>query len=99
MRRLASRSPEASPRRARSFLALLATLAACASQDADRDAPRELVFGPADGHDLPGTELERVRVGDVAPDFTLASLGGPPVTLSDFRGQRRVILVFYRGQW
>ena len=86
-------------RLALAVLAIATALAACSTQDADRDAPRELVFGPADGHDLPGTELERVRVGDVAPDFTLASLGGPPVTLSDFRGQRRVILVFYRGQW
>jgi len=56
-------------------------------------------LGPVDGRDLPGTDLERVRVGDLAPDFALASLGGPTVTLSDFRDNRNVILVFYRGYW
>jgi len=56
-------------------------------------------LGPVDGRDLPGTDLERVRVGDLAPDFALASLDGPTVTLSDFRDNRNVILVFYRGYW
>jgi peroxiredoxin len=40
-----------------------------------------------------------VAVGTLAPDFTLAALGGPPVTLSQFRGKQKVILVFYRGHW
>ena len=44
-------------------------------------------------------DIERVQVGHEAPDFTLASLAGPPVTLSDFRGQKNVVLVFYRGHW
>lgn len=47
--------------------------------------------GPAD--------LNRVRAGQTAPDFTLESRKGEPVTLSQFRGQKRVVLVFYRGQW
>ena len=63
------------------------------------DAPAEIVFGPADGMDLPGVDLERVQAGQMAPDFTLASLAGPPVTLSDFRGEKNVVLVFYRGHW
>lgn len=58
-----------------------------------------VVLGPVDGRDLPGTDLERVTAGDLAPDFSLVSLAGPVVTLSDFRGQRNVILVFYRGYW
>ncbi len=62
-------------------------------------ASDEPTLGPVDGHDLPGTDLERVRVGDVAPDFTLASLAGPLVTLSDYRGSKDVVLVFYRGHW
>jgi hypothetical protein len=61
--------------------------------------PEAVVLGPADGRDLPGVDLERVQVGDVAPDFTLVSLAGPPVTLSDFRSLRNVVLVFYRGHW
>ncbi len=73
----------------------------CAPQeDAPRqEEPEEVVLGPADGHDLPGVDLERVRAGDLAPDFTLVSLAGPPVRLSSFRGSKNVVLVFYRGHW
>ena len=56
-------------------------------------------LGPADGHDLPATELERVALGSVAPDFSLQTIAGDTVTLSSFRGQKDVILVFYRGHW
>jgi len=56
-------------------------------------------LGPKDGADLPASDLERIAVGDTAPDFTLESLAGPTVTLSDFRGRTHVILVFYRGHW
>jgi cytochrome oxidase Cu insertion factor (SCO1/SenC/PrrC family) len=58
---------------------------------------REL--GPVDGHDLPPTDLERVATDDVAPDFSLRALSGEIVTLSDLRGRRNVVLVFYRGHW
>jgi peroxiredoxin len=34
-------------------------------------------------------------VGTAAPDFTLDSTGGTPVTLSQFRGQGRVLLAFF----
>ena len=36
-----------------------------------------------------------VKVGDMAPDFTLPSTHGGEVTLSDFRGQKNVVLAFY----
>jgi peroxiredoxin len=36
-----------------------------------------------------------VSVGDVAPDFTLRSQYGEEVTLSSFRGERAVLIVFY----
>lgn len=57
------------------------------------------VLGPKDGTGLPPTDTSRVKVGDLAPDFTLEALSGPPVTLSGFRGRQNVILVFYRGHW
>lgn len=36
-----------------------------------------------------------VGVGDVAPDFTLPDQHGNPVTLSQFRGKKNVVLFFY----
>ncbi len=56
-------------------------------------------LGPADGHDLPPTELERVMVGGEAPLFTLESYDRGPVELASFRGDKNVVLVFYRGHW
>jgi peroxiredoxin Q/BCP len=35
------------------------------------------------------------RVGQFAPDFTLKDQNGRPVTLSEFRGNRTVVLYFY----
>ena len=75
-------------------------MAGCAAQDVGMDEePAEIVLGPVDGHDLPGVDLDRVQVGALAPDFSLTSLAGPPVTLSSFRGAKNVVLVFYRGHW
>ena len=34
---------------------------------------------------------------NAAPGFTLSQAQGGPVTLSDFQGRDRVVLVFYRG--
>lgn len=56
-------------------------------------------LGPADSDDFVGVDSGRVAVGDLAPDFTLEALGGGRVTLSDYRGRKNVILVFYRGHW
>jgi peroxiredoxin len=36
-----------------------------------------------------------LKVGDVAPDFTLLSDKWEPVKLSDYRGKKTVILAFY----
>lgn len=36
-----------------------------------------------------------VNVGDVAPDFELADQTRTPVRLSDYRGKKHVLLVFY----
>jgi len=36
-----------------------------------------------------------IKVGDVAPDFTLSSQSGEKVTLSDYRGKQAVVVYFY----
>lgn len=38
---------------------------------------------------------DKLKVGDMAPDFTLQDLTGKPVKLSDFRGKHNVVLAFY----
>ena len=40
-----------------------------------------------------------VRIGQAAPDFTLKSHLGTEVTLSDFRGHRNIVLVFFPLAW
>lgn len=40
-----------------------------------------------------------VKVGQKAPDFELPNEEGVDIKLSDFRGKRHVLLVFYRGDW
>jgi len=56
-------------------------------------------LGPVDGLELPPADTGRVAVGDPAPDFSLVSYDAGVVTLSEFRGKKDVILVFYRGWW
>ena len=40
-----------------------------------------------------------VEIGDMAPDFTLVDQNGRKRSLSEERGKRPVVLVFYRGHW
>ncbi len=62
-------------------------------------AAQQPALGPKDGAGTVPTDTGRVTTGGVAPDFTLEALVGPPITLSQFRGQKDVVLVFYRGHW
>ena len=36
-----------------------------------------------------------LKVGDMAPDFTLTDTAGKKVTLSEFRGKNSVVLAFF----
>ena len=40
-------------------------------------------------------EVRALNVGDKAPDFTLPSTTGEKISLSQFRGQKPVVLFFY----
>jgi len=46
-----------------------------------------------------GIAERTVRVGDQAPDFTLANARGEQVTLSNLLTRGPVVLTFYRGGW
>jgi len=47
---------------------------------------------------VPATPTALV-IGRPAPDFTLPDAAGRPVSLADYKGNKPVVLVFYRGYW
>lgn len=47
------------------------------------------------GQATPVAPATQLKVGDMAPDFTLTDTGGLPVKLSDYRGKKNVVLAFY----
>jgi hypothetical protein len=83
--------------RTNAYAALAAVAVAFAVACAGEQAPVQL--GPVDGFDLAPTEIDRVAVGTEAPDFSLTTMNDDTLTLSDYRGQKDVVLVFYRGHW
>lgn len=44
---------------------------------------------------MPTTDQHIPAAGEPAPDFTLMSTAGTPVTLSSFRGEREVLIAFF----
>jgi cytochrome oxidase Cu insertion factor (SCO1/SenC/PrrC family) len=50
---------------------------------------------PAARQQPPPAPKTSLKVGDLAPDFTLPNTKGEPVHLADFRGKKNVILAFY----
>jgi cytochrome oxidase Cu insertion factor (SCO1/SenC/PrrC family) len=55
--------------------------------------------GPKDEVKHSATDLDRIKVGQPAPDFTLKDSNGKNVSLADYRGKKNVVLIFYRGHW
>ncbi len=43
----------------------------------------------------PGPPSPKVKVGDMAPNFTLTDQNGNKVSLKDFQGKKNVVLAFY----
>jgi len=51
--------------------------------------------GGSDASQQPNAPQTQLKVGEMAPDFTLTDTNGQPVKLSDFRGKKNVTLAFY----
>jgi peroxiredoxin len=82
------------------ILGIFIILAACRNGDpspANSGATPIASASPGSGYDPSLTDLNRVKPGTPAPDFDLADVNGRRVRLSDYRGQKYVVLVFYRG--
>ena len=45
--------------------------------------------------DQPAPPTPKIKVGDIAPDFTLNDQNGNKVSLHDFKGKKNVALAFY----
>ena len=57
----------------------------------------ELIFNP--GHLKPFDSELKVKVGDAAPDFTLPSIEGNKITLSQYQGRKNVVISFVPAAW
>ena len=45
------------------------------------------------------TSRLKVKVGDIAPDFTLPSVAGGEISLSQYQGKKNVVLSFVPAAW
>jgi cytochrome oxidase Cu insertion factor (SCO1/SenC/PrrC family) len=52
-------------------------------------------FSAARAPQQPTDRTATLKVGDIAPDFSLSDQNGKPVKLSDFRGKQNVVLAFF----
>ena len=75
------------------FVVLSLTSVVCGQSEAFKDN----IYDP--GILKPTDSQLKVRVGDRAPDFTLPSVSGEPVTLSSFRDKKNVVLSFVPAAW
>jgi len=79
---------------------LIVEFAGCSSHEASLDTLTKPVVTsptPTPTVDPRITDIERIRVGMEAPDFSLTDQNGKTVGLSSYRGRKYVVLVFYRG--
>jgi peroxiredoxin len=53
------------------------------------------MFAGALAAQQPPPSNTHLKVGDMAPDFTLPDTDNKPVKLSDFRGKKNVVLSFF----
>ena len=61
------------------------------------EAFKENIYNP--GKLKPIDSRLKVKVGDPAPDFSLPSVSGEKVTLSQYRGKKNVVISFVPAAW
>ena len=79
------------------FILAAVVLAAVPVVQAATDTFKEFIYNP--GILKPVDSTLKVKVGEQAPDFTLPSLSGEKITLSQFRGRKNVVLSFVPAAW
>ena len=58
---------------------------------------KENIYNP--GQLKPIDSTLKVKVGDLAPDFTLPAVSGEKITLSQYRGKKNVVISFVPAAW
>jgi peroxiredoxin len=79
------------------FAALIMTLSVPAGAQTHSEAFKDNIYQT--GELKPVDSVLKVKVGDPAPDFTLPAVSGGKVTLSQYRGQKNVVLSFVPAAW
>lgn len=82
------------------IISIIAGLVICFSStfaDAASEAFKENIYDP--GQLKPIDSTLKVKVGDPAPDFTLPSVSGDDITLSQYRGKKHVVISFVPAAW
>ena len=64
---------------------------------AESEPLENCVYNP--GKLKPQASVPKLKVGDLAPDFTLQDLAGEKVSLSSFREKRNVVVSFVPAAW
>jgi len=77
--------------------AIIMTLAIATAAGAISDAYKENIYNP--GTLKPIDSKLKVKVGQLAPDFTLPAVAGGKVALSQYRGKKNVVLSFVPAAW
>ena len=80
-----------------SFISLIILISSKAEAQTHSYAFKDKIFNP--GILKPIDSVLKVKVGDKAPDFTLPSISGKKITLSDYRGKKNVVLSFVPAAW
>jgi peroxiredoxin (alkyl hydroperoxide reductase subunit C) len=61
------------------------------------EAFKNNIYDP--GHLKPVDSTLKVKIGDRAPDFTLPSVSGENISLSNYRGKKNVVISFVPAAW
>jgi peroxiredoxin len=71
-----------------------------ATPQAEFSRLRRMSMAVSVGRTSTASSTEKLKVGDAAPDFELGGhRGGEKFKLSDMRGKKNVVLVFYPLDW
>jgi len=78
-------------------LTVLVVIFCAAHASALSEAYKKNIYNP--GLLKPTDSVLKVKVGDGAPDFSLPSLSGERISLSQYRGKNNVVLSFVPAAW